>query len=105
MILSTVFSPEELVEAVSRVDYFTSVAPFTDHLRENKIAGAALDIFQTEPLPKDSPLWKMGNVMIAPHIGAKSDIYVQQMANVFQHHLRLFLGGEYLKMTKLISRK
>ena len=135
------FSPEELGEAVSYVDYFISVAPLTeatrgaihqgifsnmkpsaffinmgrgdvvdeealiDHLRENKIAGAALDTFQKEPLPKESPLWEMENVMITPHIGGKSDIYVQQAAGVFRHNLTLFLEGEHLKMMNLISRK
>jgi D-3-phosphoglycerate dehydrogenase len=36
-------------------------------LKEKKIAGAALDVFEVEPLPPDSPLLKMDNVMLAPH--------------------------------------
>jgi D-3-phosphoglycerate dehydrogenase len=38
-----------------------------DALHAKKIAGAALDVFEVEPLPKDSPLMKMDNVLLAPH--------------------------------------
>lgn len=76
-----------------------------DHLKKNKIAGAALDTFRTEPLPKDSPLWEMENVMVTPHIGGKSDIYVQQAASVFRHNLKLFLESGHGKMMNLVSRK
>ncbi|HHY44678.1 MAG TPA: D-2-hydroxyacid dehydrogenase [Firmicutes bacterium] len=41
-------------------------------LREGKLRGAGLDVFETEPLPPDSPLWKMENVVITPHTGGKS---------------------------------
>ena len=36
-------------------------------LQQGKLRGAALDVFQTEPLPKDSPLWDMPNVLLSPH--------------------------------------
>ncbi len=38
-------------------------------LRERRIAGAAFDVFQTEPLPPDSPFWSLPNVFITPHVG------------------------------------
>jgi len=41
--------------------------PLVAALKEERIAGAALDVFETEPLPLDSPLLKMDNVMLAPH--------------------------------------
>lgn len=44
----------------------------TQALEENTIAGAALDVFETEPLPVDHPLWSMPNVIITPHIAAAS---------------------------------
>jgi phosphoglycerate dehydrogenase-like enzyme len=39
-------------------------------LDENRIAGAGLDVFTTEPIPKGSPLLKMQNVILTPHVGS-----------------------------------
>jgi phosphoglycerate dehydrogenase-like enzyme len=76
-----------------------------DHLKEGKIAGAALDTFAKEPLPEDSPLWDMENVMVTPHIGGKSDIYGEQAAAVFRKNLKLFLEGKHREMINFISRE
>lgn len=45
-------------------------AALVEHLRAGRIAGAALDVFATEPLPPESPLWSMPNVLIVPHLGS-----------------------------------
>lgn len=58
-----------------------------DHLRAGTIAGAGLDVFQTEPLPKDSPFWAMPNVVITPHIGGMSDIYHEQVLPIVADNL------------------
>jgi glyoxylate/hydroxypyruvate reductase A len=42
-------------------------------LQDGTLAGASLDVFQTEPLPADSPLWDLENVVITPHVAAVSD--------------------------------
>ncbi len=60
-------------------------------LRERKIAGAALDVFPEEPLPADSPLWKMPNVIITPHIAGFSPHYDERAANLFIQNLNRYL--------------
>jgi phosphoglycerate dehydrogenase-like enzyme len=56
-------------------------------LREHKIAGAALDVFPAEPLPSDSPLWKLSNVIISPHIAGFSPHYDERAAGLFIQNL------------------
>jgi phosphoglycerate dehydrogenase-like enzyme len=60
-------------------------------LREKKIAGAALDVFPLEPLPADSPLWKLPNVIITPHIAGFSPHYDERAAELFTQNLRRYL--------------
>lgn len=61
-------------------------------LRERKIAGAALDVFPTEPLPADSPLWKLPNVLITPHIAGFSPRYDQRAVDLFAENLHRYLA-------------
>jgi D-2-hydroxyacid dehydrogenase (NADP+) len=75
-----------------------------DALKAEKIAGAALDAFCIEPLPKDHPLWSMKNVIITPHVGGFSDIYVEQVLSIFEENLRRFLRGERRNLINLIER-
>jgi D-2-hydroxyacid dehydrogenase (NADP+) len=63
-------------------------------MKEGKIAGAALDAFNQEPLPSSHPFWKMKNVFITPHVGGVSDIYVEQALEVFEENLRRYLKGD-----------
>jgi phosphoglycerate dehydrogenase-like enzyme len=65
-------------------------------LREGWIAGAALDVFEQEPLPADSPLWKMENVIISPHIAGFTPHYDERAAALFAENLRRYLAGEPL---------
>jgi phosphoglycerate dehydrogenase-like enzyme len=60
-------------------------------LRDRKIAGAALDVFPVEPLPADSPLWKLPNVIITPHIAGFSPHYDERAADLFIQNLRRYL--------------
>jgi phosphoglycerate dehydrogenase-like enzyme len=64
---------------------------------ENKwIAGAGLDIFEEEPLPSDSPLWSMSNVVISPHISGFTPHYDDRAIDVFVENLRRYLNYEPL---------
>jgi phosphoglycerate dehydrogenase-like enzyme len=71
-------------------------AALLDALREHKIAGVALDVFPEEPLPADSPLWKLPNVLISPHISGNTPFYDERAVDVFIENLRRYLVGEYL---------
>lgn len=62
-------------------------------LQRGEIAGAGLDVFEIEPLPPDSPLWRMPNVIVTPHVGGLSDIYARQLLPVIVHNARAYLAG------------
>ncbi len=66
-------------------------------LREGRIAGAALDVFEQEPLPPESPLWDMENVIVSPHISGGTEIYNQRVVEIFARNLRRYLAGEALE--------
>jgi len=60
-------------------------------LRQNKLAGAVLDVMETEPLPSDSPLWTMDHVMLTPHIaGDRQASYMPRMMEILCHNLSLY---------------
>ena len=72
-------------------------------LKSEKIAGAALDVFCQEPLPSDHPFWKMKNVIVTPHVGGMSDIYMEQALTIFEENLRQFLRGERENLINLVA--
>ena len=63
-------------------------------LRDGKIAGAALDVFEHEPLPPDHPLWSMKNVIITTHQGGFCDTYVDLAMPILEQNMRCFLNGD-----------
>ena len=65
-------------------------------LRAGQIAGAALDTFEQEPLPADSPLWALPNVTITPHATAGSPRMRERQIELFSENLRRFRNGEPL---------
>ncbi len=67
-----------------------------DALREGRLRGAALDVFATEPLPPDSPLWELENVLISPHTAALSVHENERIVELFAENLRRYLAGEEL---------
>ena len=66
-----------------------------DALRRRAIAGAILDVFATEPLPADHPLWALDNVVVTPHISGPST--PDEIAPVFADNLTRFLSGRRLR--------
>jgi phosphoglycerate dehydrogenase-like enzyme len=71
-------------------------AALVDALRERRIAGAVLDVFETEPLPPGSPLWTLPNVLVSPHAAALSEHENERIVELFVANLRRFLAGEPL---------
>jgi phosphoglycerate dehydrogenase-like enzyme len=65
-------------------------------LRDRRIAGAVLDVFATEPLPPDSPLWELPNVLVTPHAAALSARENERIVELFVANLRRYLDGEPL---------
>ena len=59
-------------------------------LTEKRIHGAALDVFATEPLPEDSPLWDVPNLFITPHYSAISPMYLDRSLKIFRNNLQIF---------------
>ena len=68
-------------------------AALTDALKANRIAGAGLDVFATEPLPPDDPLWELPNVLITPHNSGSSHGSPRRVIDRFFENLDLYLAG------------
>jgi D-2-hydroxyacid dehydrogenase (NADP+) len=65
-------------------------------LKEGWIGGAGLDVFEREPLPEDSELWGLENVMLTPHISGGTERYFQRAVPIFCENLRRYLKGRTL---------
>ena len=68
-------------------------AALAEALREKKIAGAALDVFEQEPLPPDSPLWDFDNVLITPHQAGIAHKLWERQFKLFSDNLSRYLKG------------
>lgn len=66
-------------------------------LQQGRIAGAALDVAAHEPLPPDSPLWDLENVLLTPHTAALTEKLWQRNYDLFADNLRRFLAGRPLR--------
>jgi phosphoglycerate dehydrogenase-like enzyme len=67
-------------------------------LKNRRLSGAALDVFEEEPLPQESPLWVLENVIVSPHStdnvpGLTNDLQTE----LFRDNLRRYLKGEPLR--------
>ena len=72
-------------------------AALTAALREKKIRGAALDVFANEPLPKDSPLWALDNVLISPHCADHTATWLTEAMEFFVANFERFVNGQPLE--------
>jgi len=68
-------------------------------LRDGTIAGAGLDVATPEPLPADSPLWALPNVLITGHTAGRTPLYWERGIELLIDNVRRFLAGEELRNT------
>jgi D-2-hydroxyacid dehydrogenase (NADP+) len=73
-------------------------------LHERRIAGAALEVFHTEPLPPASPFWDLPNVFITPHIGGYVVEYEDFIMPLIVDNMRLFLADRRGEMANIVRR-
>lgn len=92
-------------EAMRDDAYLVNVArgPIVDEgalveaLESGMIAGAALDVFEEEPLPPESPLWDFEDVIVMPHKGSATNRYHLDIADLTKENIHRYLSGEDLK--------
>ncbi len=82
--------------SVSEVDLIAA-------LEKKKIAGAGLDVFETEPLSEDSKLWDLENVIITPHYSGWTPKYTERVIDIFCQNLKPYLRGG--KMPNLVNKE
>lgn len=75
----------------------------TAALQHHEIAGAALDVFETEPLPAEHPLWTFENVILTPHIAAASTRIAERHLQVLLENVRLFASSQ--TPTNLVDKR
>jgi phosphoglycerate dehydrogenase-like enzyme len=73
-------------------------------LRAGRLAGAALDVFRQEPLPPDSPLWTLPNVLIDPHSASTADSENAKITALFCENLRHYLAGHPERMRNILDK-
>ena len=72
-------------------------AALAEALASGRLRGAGLDVFAREPLPEDSPLWALPNVLVTPHVSGTSHRYWRRQTDLILDNLRRYLAGEPLR--------
>lgn len=91
-----VMKPEAYLINVGRGPQVDADA-LVEALHDRRIAGAALDVFEREPLPADSPLWGAENLLITPHTAGLTDKLWHRHYELFSDNLRRYLSGQPLR--------
>lgn len=98
----------EAISAIKRGAYFVNVGrgkvvyerSLVEALMSGHLSGAALDVFEEEPLPEESPLWELPNVIVSPHSTDNVPGLTNELqSELFRDNLRRYLGGEPLRNT------
>jgi phosphoglycerate dehydrogenase-like enzyme len=102
---------EEQFRKMKKTAWFINVArgPVVDEqalikaLGEGWIAGAGLDVFEKEPLPEDSPIWDMDNVLLTPHTAGPTPYYMDRLMDVFIENLEAYVSDSKERMVNVID--
>ena len=97
------FGPAEL-QAMKATAYLINIGrgvivqldALTEALQRGEIAGAALDVFEREPLPPDHPLWELENAILTPHVADKGPYVPTRQMELFLENARCFVTGQAL---------
>ena len=73
-------------------------------LEDGTLRGAALDVFEEEPLPEDSPLWNRPDVLVTPHVAGTTPYYLERALGVFVQNAQRYLADEPLLTPVDVSR-
>ena len=87
--------PGAFLVNVSRGDLIDEAA-LIQAVHQGKVGGAVLDVFSQEPLPAESPLWKVPEIIVTPHISGASTHLLDDVVDLFAENLRHYLAGEPL---------
>ncbi len=74
-------------------------------LRSGMLSFAALDVTDPEPLPPDSPLWDLPNVLISPHSASTVRRENARITAIFVHNLRCWLDGRHADMRNVLDTR
>ncbi len=102
---------EKFFAAMKPTAYFVNIArgasvvdsALIAALNNGKIAGAALDVFNQEPLPPDSPMWDAKNLIVSPHVSSGTDVPNDARWVIVNENIRRYLAGE--KMLSVVDLK
>src|ERR1700730_4446715 len=119
LVVLTPYTPETrnivgaaVFSAMKPTSYFINVArggvvdedALIKALENGQIAGAALDVFNEEPLPENHPFWSIGNVIVTPHLGGYFDEYANRALPKIEENIRKFLAGDIANMINVVRR-
>jgi len=119
LVVLTPYSPETrnivgaaVFSAMKPTSYFINVArggvvdedALIRALENGQIAGAALDVFNQEPLPENHQFWSMKNVIVTPHLGGYYEEYADRALPMIEENLRRFLAGDIANMINVVRR-
>jgi phosphoglycerate dehydrogenase-like enzyme len=76
-----------------------------ERIRDGRIGFAALDVFQHEPLPPDSPIWDLPNTLISPHCSANAPRENERITDIFIRNLPLYLEGRFDEMHPVLDKE